>query len=136
MKKEEFLKAVPTKLSNDDFYDLCHLFSDISLNSKKGRDENGKISGIFSSDDISKAAKSVVDYVKKYNEDLEYLKKSIKLYGAQSIDENDKRTKLYFDKNTKGDEKIVSGILYSFTSLPNKTIENIFFEAQEYLRTK
>lgn len=125
MGKKEFMEKVPQEFSNDDFYDLCVAFTDVSLNSKKIKNEDGSLSGYFYHNDIDLATTKLKNYISSRNTDIITLKRVIRVYSHYVIEEDDKRIKLFFDtESTKHSN--VSGILYDFTTIPEKIMDDIF----------
>ena len=132
MNKEDFLKHTPTEFSNEDFYELCKAFMDVALNSEKIRMEDGSIGGKFYSDDILNASILINKYQEKYNIDDNLLKKSLRLYAHNSIEDDDTRQKMYFDQssNKQRENSHTIGVLYNFTELPIGIVEEIFEKAK------
>lgn len=128
MRKDEFLRFVDDKFSNEEFYNLCLSFMDLVLNSYKFRTEDGNIAGKFYENDIKKAVANVKKYKEKHSIDDVGLQKAIRLYAYNVVSDDDKRQKIYFDQETKGSFKSsnVVGTLYCFTDLPRGLVENIF----------
>lgn len=132
MNKEDFLKHTPKEFSNEDFYELCKAFMDVALNSEKIRMEDGSIGGKFYSDDILNASILINKYQEKYNIDDNLLKKSLRLYAHNSIEDDDTRQKMYFDQssNKQRENSHTIGVLYNFTELPIGIVEEIFEKAK------
>ena len=128
MIKEDFLKQVPTDLSNEDFYNLCKSFNDVALNADKFKTPDGKVAGRFYEDDMHKAASLVRTYLGKHKIEPSNLKRLIKLYSHYSILDDDARQKRYLDKNPHNGSMPAyqTGMLYFFTELPDGIIDDIF----------
>ena len=133
MTKEEFLKTLDEKFSNEDFYNLCCAFMDAGLNSSKIRMEDGSIAGKFYEDDINKAAEQVKIYKSRHTISDEELKRAIRVHAHNVVSDDDKRQKMYFDQESK--ERFanahVVGTLYFFTDLPDNIVEDIFKKSKE-----
>ena len=130
--KEKFYNHVPEAYSNDDFYALCQTFMDVALNADKYKTKDGGIAGNFHLDDMERASKQVKSYLSKYNVFEDDLKHAIRLYAYYSIDDNDKRQKVFFDQNNHRGFSLShqSGTLYFFTEVPENIVDKIFSNAK------
>ena len=132
MTKEQFLKHIPEEFSNEDFYVLCQAFMDVALNADKFKTKDGNIAGNFHLDDMKRASKQVKYYLSKYDVSDEGLKRALKLYAHDSIEDNEKRQKGFFDRNDHHGNAPAyqAGTLYLFTELPENIVEKIFSDAK------
>ena len=128
MLKEEFLKSVPENFSNDDFFELCKLLMDLSLNSEKIRFDDGKVGARFSIEGMSNASKAVKKYIDKYGSEEEALIRAVRVHAYKVVDDSDPRQKAYLDTNQK--DPHVSGVLYVFTDIPENIIRKIVEDAR------
>lgn len=128
MTKEEFLNSVPEEFANDDFYELCKLLTDLSLDSEKIRFEDGKIGARFSQDGMVEASKNVRAYLDSHNTNENVLIKAIRVNAHKVVDDTDPRQKVYFDQSQK--DLHVAGILYTFTDLPEGVLRKIVQDAK------
>lgn len=131
MNKEQFLNKMPQEFSNEDFYLLCKAFIDVALNADKYKTPEGAVAGNFHLEDMNKASKLVKDYLAKYEINAESLKRAIKVHAHETIDDDDKRQKAFYDQNTNrvNAPAYQTGTLYIFTEVPNNVMEEIFRKA-------
>ena len=128
MTHEEFLNGLPKEFANEDFYDLCKVLMDLSLDSEKIRFEDGKVGARFSSEGMANASRMVKAYLDNHEVDEKVLIKAIRVNAYKAVDDNDNRQKVYFDQSQA--DSHVAGVLYTFTDIPENILIKIVEDAR------
>ena len=131
MNKEQFLSKIPQEYSNEDFYFLCKAFMEVALNADKFKTPDGAVVGNFHLEDMNNASRLVKEYVSKHGTDVNVLKRTIRIYAHESIDDSDKRQKAFYDQNSNHGNMPAyqAGTLYLFIEIPNNVMDEIFKSA-------
>lgn len=111
------------------FFELCKIYADIGLNADKTICEEAQsVKGLFNHNDIERAKRATLVYIKDNNiENVELLMEMIKVMHKHAVEWDDSRKK---GGVVRVDSRALSsgymGSLYSFSKLPSDIFDKIY----------
>lgn len=134
---EEIKKLVIEIGEKTNFFELCALFANISLNSKKILGENGiDVYGYFNDKDVEIAVNAVNDFIeKKAIKKTDDFLESIQIMHRLAVMTSDNRQKSGMTTSKEWGTGLLSyGVYYSFCELPDDVWERIRIRIKEQIK--